>query len=127
MRINCGCHAHCAIFVNFDSVQIGMAIRRELMRRGDTQESAAHRFGVKQSSVCRVLGGQFTQRSTLAGKMREHYLDQIDGPQYAHNQDAALAFAQVVEALSQIWDGTVEGAARLRSLVETVRWLKEGH
>jgi len=112
--------------MKFDPVQIGLAIRRELARRGDTQEDAATRFGVSQSSVCRVLAGNFTQRSVVAGQLREHYLSDADDQGYAHNPDAASAFAQVVEALSEIWDGTTEGAARLRSLIDTVRWLKDG-
>lgn len=126
MRISSGCHAYSAISVNIDSVQIGDAIRRELERRGETQEMAASLFGVGQPSVCRVVNGQFTNRSKLARAMRDHYLEPDDDGKYAHNQDADRAFAQVVEALADIWDGSVEGAARLRSLVDIVRWLKDG-
>lgn len=110
--------------MNSDSVHTGEAIRKELARRGDTQQMAANRFGVGQPSVSRVLKGDFTERSPLGRAMRNHYLGQDVSSEYAHNRNADREFARVVDGLTELWDGTVEGAIMLRSLVDVVRWLK---
>lgn len=96
-----------------------MACRRE------TQSVAANRFKVDQSRVNRVLKGDFTHRSDLARRMQLYYLPdaQVD-EENAHNSDASRAFQGVVSALENLWDGTAEGALRLRGLVEAARWLR---
>jgi predicted XRE-type DNA-binding protein len=129
MRILSTCHAHNSLAaLNDETIRIGRTIKSELARRGETQGSAALLFKVKQSSVCRVLKGNFTHRSQLACRMRAHYLDETtDSAYYAHSRGAERAFDEVVEALSGFWDGTVEGAHRLKAVVDVVRWLKEGN
>lgn len=128
MRIIRDCHAHLsALAVSDYTIRLGKAMREEMARRRETQAEAASRFGVRQSNVSRVLAGYFSDRSDLAAAMIGHYLDDPHKAGfYAHDRSADAAFGEAVTVLEGLWDGSVEGARSLKTMLKTVKWFRDG-
>lgn len=106
------------------AVTIGAALARAFGRRGQTQAQVAARYGVSQSRVGRIYGGDFTCRSLTAQRMCQDtgvtFLGAApEGGRYAHNR------RRLMRLLDAVWTGTDEDAAYVADALVAIGRLRK--
>jgi len=96
---------------------IGNRLRVYYEANGMTQPEVANKFGCNQGQINRIYSGQFTARSELAKRLCE------DSNVSFHLNSDQNALKGVYDEIHRLWDGSPEGAEKLKKTLSSIRLL----
>jgi len=98
---------------------IGNRLRAYYESNGMTQPEVAVKFGCNQGQINRIYSGQFTARSEVAKRLCD---DANVSLELNLDQNALKG---VYDEIHRLWDGSPEGAVKLKKTLSSIRLLSK--
>jgi len=101
--------------MNYKSV--GQKLRKHYERKEMTQTKIAKKYKCTQGQINRIFSGQFTDKSEIARNLcRDANIDM-------ESITATDPLTGVISEIYRLWDGSPEGAKKLKTILSSIRSL----
>lgn len=104
-----------------DPKHIASSLSARFKAAGITQSAIADAIGVSQSQVSRVFSGYITRRTKLLEKLCVYASSQL----HLEKQPNVRRNAELMAALSEVWDGSDAHARALAQVIRSLATLRE--
>ncbi|RLL51726.1 XRE family transcriptional regulator [Mariprofundus sp. EBB-1] len=97
---------------------IGQKLRKHYEEIGMTQTDIAIKHKCTQGQINRIFSGQFTSKSEIAKKLSKEAMIDLK------STVATDSLISVFNEVYRLWDGSPEGARKLKTILSSIRSLK---